>query len=366
MVIPQRHLERKWSYSNLFGLLLGLLIGHCIILFTTLFTGNAIDLKVSARVLLFSVLISVSVANSVSIMGKYLIRTFSNYRMIIAGFYLTCLMGMILGTELAFMILAVGFDVHYSWMVHLKQLGINALVLLIVCTTVIIYEWQKTRHQINSINQEVEFVRLARLKKQAQLQTIQAKVSPHFLYNSLNAIAGLITQDGAKAESMTLKLAHLYRYSVSQSGDHFSSIEEELNVVKNYLEIEQVRFGKRFKFDMVCDPSLYELQIPRFLLQPLLENAVKHGLSSSSGAALVKLEIRLDQANLDIAIFDNGHPFPIDIHSGYGFKSTYDKLKLLYGSDYQIRLINYPEKHIGIFLPAKTAIEHAELTPKNG
>ncbi len=365
MVIPQRHLERKWAYSNLFGLLLGFLIGHCIILFSTLFTGKPIELSPSARILVFSVIVSVSVANSVSLFGKSLIRNFSSNRSIIIGFYLICLAGMVVGTELSYLILSAFFDMDYSWVIQLKQIGINSIVLLIVCSSIVLYEWQKTRHQINAIQQEVEFVKLNRLKKQAELQTIQAKVNPHFLYNSLNAIAGLIGQDGAKAESMTLKLAQLYRYSLAQSGDHFSSIEEELNVVKNYLEIEQVRFGKRFKFEMICEQSLFDIQIPRFLLQPLLENAVKHGLSSSSGAAVVKLHIRRKQSNLDIAIYDNGQPFPVDINCGYGFKSTYDKLKLLYGDNYQIRLINHPEKHIGVYLPVKVVLDEIELVSKN-
>lgn len=351
MVIPQRHLHRKWTYTNLYGLLMGLLVGHCIILINALFSARSIELENSLIVLLFSVSISLSIANSVTFMGKHLNAEFLDYRYQIASFYITCMLGMIIGTELSFLVLSIFFDFHYSWISHFRQIGVNTAISLVISSAMVLYQWQKNRFQLSSLNQEVEFLRLNRLKRQAELKTIQAKVNPHFLYNSLNAIAGLITEDGAKAEAMTLKLAQLYRYSVNHTHDDFSSIEEELRILKNYLEIEQVRFGSRFKFEMSCDPALMELKIPRFLLQPLLENAVKHGLSSKAGEAIVKLKIGCKREHLQISIYDNGSPFPVEINCGYGFKSTYDKLKLLYGTDYQIRLINHPQKHIAIQLP---------------
>lgn len=361
MVIPQRHLDKKWTYTNLFGLLMGLLVGHCIILINALFTATTIELESSAVVLLFSVSISLSIANSITFMGRHLNAEFLDYRFQVASFYLTCILGMVIGTELSYLVLSISYGINYSWNSHLRQLGVNMSISLVVSSAMVLYEWQKNRFQLNSLKQDVEFLRLNRLKRQAELKTIQAKVNPHFLYNSLNAIAGLITEDGAKAEAMTLKLAQLYRYSVNHTYDDFSTINEELQIIKNYLEIEQVRFGSRFIFEMNCDPSTMDLKIPRFILQPLLENAVKHGLSSKIGQASVKLKIGMKKDHIQICIYDNGEPFPLEINCGYGFKSMYDKLKLLYKNDYQVRLVNLPNKHISILLPVLTLADTAEV-----
>lgn len=361
MVIPARHLQRKWAYSNLFGLLLGLIIGHCIILFNTLFTGRPIELKRSGIVLIFSVMICISIANTVTFLARYLMQRFVDSRILVLAFYLTCIIGMIIGTELSFLVLTLLFDVNFSLMVHLNQLGLNLIISIVVSSTMVLYEWQKSRYQLSSLNQEVEFLKLNQLKKQAELKTIHAKINPHFLYNSLNSIAGLIPEDGARAEAMTLKLAQLYRYSVSKINENFSTINDELKIVKNYLEIEQVRFDDRFKFELICNPALYDLTIPRFLLQPLVENAVKHGLSGKSEKALIKLKINIKKDQLMIGVYDNGDEFPKQINCGYGFKSVYDKLKLLYGDNYQIRLINSPAKHIFIVLPVLTMADVAEV-----
>lgn len=360
MVIPQRHLQSKWAYSNLFGLLLGLIIGHCIILFNTLFTGHPIELKRSGIVLLFSVMIALSIANTVSFLARYLMHRFVDSRILIIAFYLTCIIGMIIGTELSFLLLSILFKVNYPIMVHLNQLGLNLVISIIVSSTMVLYEWQKSKYQLTSLNQEVEYLKLNQLKKQAELKTIHAKINPHFLYNSLNSIAGLIPDDGARAEAMTLKLAQLYRYSVSKIDENFSTIEDELKIVKNYLEIEQVRFDDRFEFELLCNSSLFALKIPRFLLQPLVENAVKHGLSAEAEKAQIKLKINVKKDQLMIAIYDNGEDFPKQINCGYGFKSVYDKLRLLYGEDYQIRLINSPAKHISIVLPVLSMADLAE------
>lgn len=362
MVIPQRHLQGSWSYINLFGLLLGLIIGHCIILFGTLFTGAPIELRASAIVILFSVSISLSIVNSVAFFGRYLNKHYNQYPLfLIIAFYAICLIGMVVGTELSFLILYLFFDVRYNGYNQLEMMVLNAFISFVVCSCMLLYEWQKNRFQLTSFKQELEFIKLKKLKKRAQLETIHAKVDPHFLYNSLNAIAGLIPDDVEKAEAMTLKLAQLYRYSTSHANENFSTISEELNIIRNYLEIEQVRFGDRFTFELICNPALYELTIPRFLLQPLVENAVKHGLENTFGQAYVKLKLSRKKAHIEIDVYDNGESFPKNISCGYGFKSIYDKLKLLYSDNYQIKLINVPDKHVSILLPVLSLTETVEM-----
>lgn len=357
MIVPQRYLERKWSYVNLYGLLLGFIIGHCIILFTTLFTAEPISLSKSAVVLVFSVLISVAITNAFLLMAKCLNKQFTKSNWLILVFYVTCMLGMLAGTLLSFGVLRILMNVQFSFREQLNLLGINLLISIVVSSSVLLYEWQRSRHQSRKMKQEIELIKLNRLKKQAELRTIHEKINPHFLYNSLNAIAGLICEDAAKAETMTLKLAQLYRYSVSGLPENFSTIREELLILKNYLEIEQVRFGDAVRFEMHCDPDVQDLSIPRFLLQPILENAVKHGRSNTLREARVRLHIGLTNGAIAIAVYDNGQDFPEEIRLGYGFKSTYEKLKLLYGHNYVLKFVNSPQKHVCIVLPILSTSE---------
>lgn len=357
MIVPQRYLERKWSYVNLYGLLLGFIIGHCIILFTTLFTAEPISLMKSAVVLIFSVLISVAIANAFLLMSKCLNKQLNRSNWLILFFYATCMLGMLAGTLLSFGVLYVLMSVQFSLQEQINLLGINLLISIVVSSSVLLYEWQKSKHQSTKVKQEVELIKLNRLKKQAELRAIHEKINPHFLYNSLNAIAGLIAEDAAKAETMTLKLAQLYRYSVSGLPENFSTIREELMILKNYLEIEQVRFGDAVSFELHCDPDIQDLSIPRFLLQPILENAVKHGRSNTLKKARVRLNISSMNGAISIAVYDNGQDFPKEIRMGYGFKSTYEKLKLLYRNNYELKFVNGPQKHVCMVLPILSTSE---------
>lgn len=188
------------------------------------------------------------------------------------------------------------------------------------------------------------------MKTEAELATLQSKINPHFLYNALNAIAGLVHEDPDKAEMMTLKLSKLFRSSINQNQKTMVRIEEEMEIVKTYLEIEKERFGDRISFSIRVDESLKNALVPRFLIQPLVENALKHGLQNTTAAGELNIVIR--QLNgVEISIADNGVPFPEALDIGYGLQSTYDKLDLLFPEKYQIHMLNKPFKHITIQIP---------------
>ena len=193
-------------------------------------------------------------------------------------------------------------------------------------------------------------LKLDRLTKQARLKAIQTKINPHLLYNALNSIAGLIQVDSSKAEDMTIRLAQLYRYGVND--DQWITIQEELHIAKNYLEIEHVRFGELLNYEFTCDAELLKASIPRFLLQPLLENAVKHGLATAKEAhILIRVEIGMLGEKIQIEVFDDGGNFPSKITAGYGFRSIYTRLGIHYGTDYVIKVEKQPKKSISLLLP---------------
>jgi two-component system LytT family sensor kinase len=198
--------------------------------------------------------------------------------------------------------------------------------------------------------QEYQLLNLEKLKTRAELDALQARVNPHFLYNSLNSIASLVHEDPDKAEEMTLLLSKLFRYTTGRKNDdYFDNIENELEMVETYLHVEKVRFGDRLQFTTeVSDASLKNLLVPKFILQPLVENAVKHGVARMADQGNILVKIFETGGRLILCVHDNGPLFPDTMGAGYGIRSIQDKLKLLYGDDASIELHNEPLKSVNI------------------
>ena len=198
--------------------------------------------------------------------------------------------------------------------------------------------------------QEFEILRLREQHVSAQLQSIQARINPHFLYNALNSIASLVHEDPHRTEQMTLALSRLLRASLSTHTEYCTTVRQEVALVKTYLEIEEARFGDSLRYTLDVDPEALEEPMPRFLLQPLVENAIKHGVSGQVGQGHIALEIKKDGDALHIAVKDNGPDFPEQMMGGYGWQSVSESLELLYAGRYDLHLINGEEKQVHITL----------------
>ncbi len=197
---------------------------------------------------------------------------------------------------------------------------------------------------------DVELSALKELKARAEAQSLHARVNPHFLYNSLNSIAGLIYSNPEIAEKMTLSLSDLYRYSINRDSELMSSIEDEVDMVRTYLEIEQIRFGERMSFNIEVAKELEYQLIPRFILQPLIENAIKHGISKIEGNGEVSLNIYKNSEGIIIEVADNGPDFEEGLVGGYGLQSLYDLLNLSYGNKAEVNWQNEPQKMIYVII----------------
>lgn len=195
---------------------------------------------------------------------------------------------------------------------------------------------------------ELEISRLNEQKTKAELEALQAKINPHFLYNTLNSIAELSLHQGAKARQMTIALADLFRYSLNKKNETLITVQEEVAMVENYLMIEKIRFEDKLEVAIEVEEAARLISIPKFILQPLVENAVKHGLKAPDKKGLIRIIIRNTDGKLDIMIYDNGRPFPEDIRIGYGLKSVMDKLTLFYPGRHTIFFENRPQKQVTI------------------
>jgi two-component system, LytTR family, sensor kinase len=202
------------------------------------------------------------------------------------------------------------------------------------------------------INQkDVELAQMGEFQKQAELQSLRAKINPHFLYNALNSIASLATTDARKTEQMALALSDFFKYAINREQKQLNTLSEELNAIRTYLEIEKVRFGDRLSFEIDCPEDLLNIQIPQLLIQPLVENAIKHGLSQITENGLIRILVSRAENQLKIRVYDNGPAFPDGPLSGFGIQNTQERIALLYGAKATINWQNGAEKYIEISIP---------------
>jgi len=197
------------------------------------------------------------------------------------------------------------------------------------------------------IKKEQELSYLHQLSIEDELEMLQTKINPHFLYNALNSIASLAEDEPAQAEKMVLSLADLFRYSINAEDGHYTEIRKAIELVKKYLEIEKVRYGERLEYKFILQPGTEDLLIPRFLLQPLVENAIKHGVSKIRQGNII-LKISKRGSRLNIFLYDNGPPFPKNFVEGYGSTNVKKKLQILYKAKHKIQYLNKPEKMVKI------------------
>jgi len=170
----------------------------------------------------------------------------------------------------------------------------------------------------------------------AQLRALHSQINPHFLFNSLNSIAQLIHVDPAKAEACVERLAEIFRYLLNRAEQEFVPLSEELQMTNAYLEIERARFDERLRVETLVDPGALRQLIPNLVLQPLVENAVKHGLSRKVGPGTLRIAARLDDGMLTLVVGDDGLGMSSAVladvfERGVGLRNLRARLERLYG-----------------------------------
>jgi signal transduction histidine kinase len=184
------------------------------------------------------------------------------------------------------------------------------------------------------------------LAARAQLEALRAQINPHFLFNSLNSIAQLISTDPERAEECVERLAEIFRYLLQSENRSFVTLEDELDIADAYLDIERARFGERLEVAFVVDEAVRHHVVPTLILQPLIENAVRHGVSQKVGGGKVSVEAQLDGGELQVIVRDTGVGMRAGIEAslsrGVGLRNVYDRLVQLYGERYAPRIDSTP------------------------
>ena len=201
-------------------------------------------------------------------------------------------------------------------------------------------------HQIVR-QQELDASRLNQRLAELRLQTLRMQIDPHFLFNALNAIAVLIKKgDNERAEKTIGLLSGFFRHTLESSDRHWVALGEELELVRQFIAIAQVRFGDRLAVTQHCDASVRTTPVPAMLLQPLVENAITHGFGDKVGPCALKLACRADGDRLAIEIADDGvgGRFYSDpkFEEGIGLKNVRGRLEQMYGREQSFSLTSTP------------------------
>jgi signal transduction histidine kinase len=165
---------------------------------------------------------------------------------------------------------------------------------------------------------------------EAELRALRAQVHPHFLFNALNTIAALVREQPAAAEDTITRLAEVFRYTLRASDREFARLGEELEFLRSYLDIERVRFGKRLQVEERIEPGLEALLVPSLLLQPVVENAVRHGVSAQNQGGTIIISARREGDRLILEVRDDGPGFEPGVTpsgNGFGLHSVRERLR---------------------------------------
>ena len=168
----------------------------------------------------------------------------------------------------------------------------------------------------------------------AELQHLKAQLHPHFLFNTLNAISASVRTDPEVATQMIARLSTLLRQALRRSGTQEVALEEELAVLGAYVDIQRLRFDDRLRVEWEVEPATLGAQVPHLLLQPLVENAIQHGIAPASATGTVRIAARLERGTLRLSVRDDGvgRAAPAEASHGIGLANTRHRLQQLYGA----------------------------------
>lgn len=197
-----------------------------------------------------------------------------------------------------------------------------------------------------------------RAASEAQLASLESRVNPHFFFNTLNSIAALTREDAAGAERMTTQLASLMRSSLDQSSTPLVELAQELQNVRDYLDIEHVRFGDRLRYDITLNAAAGRTLVPRLALQTLVENSVKYAVSPRREGASVTVSAVRTNGRLRVHVTDDGPGFDnARLPDGHGLALIRARLEMLYGGDASLSISSEPGRTtVAMDVPAADAV----------
>ena len=296
-------------------------------------TGRVVD-----QIIFVSVLFGNAVGFASGLSAMYILPLYRPFPLVLDVMLraLTLIVGGVFGTVLVF--LANPWFVMFRSDFTFFIIAIDGLIALIVGS--IIYSYERMRSELEGSYMELEMRRdieekLRELTALSELKALKAQINPHFLFNTLNTIAALIPIDQEKAEETVHDLADLFRYTLETAEREFVPLREELHFLDVYLRIERARFGDRLRVKRTIDPESERVRIPALILQPIVENALRHGIGNRKSGGTITIATACERKYCQIRISDDGTCIPQEkldmvLRSGRGLKNVNERLLNLY------------------------------------
>jgi len=227
------------------------------------------------------------------------------------------------------------FNLYPRWPGVAPVVIVALYVTTVICVALPLKIWNNTRTEVKLDEQQ-------RLLMQARLDALTSQINPHFLFNTLNSVASLIRTDQEKARLLVFKLSTILR-RLLRKHDTFSPLRDELELIDDYLSIEVVRFGDKLRIVKEIEPAAVEALVPSMMLQPILENCIKHGLSPKVEGGSVCLRASAAGGRLTVTVEDDGVGIPADVlrdvySRGIGVSNVRERLEVLFGRQYRMHI----------------------------
>ncbi|WP_128546764.1 sensor histidine kinase [Larkinella soli] len=230
------------------------------------------------------------------------------------------------------------------WLVKLSyKFHVNILIYFAVAGAyyALAYYHQYRTYQYEASRLELKTTQLEASLAQAQLQSLKMQLNPHFLFNTHHAIMSLVLQDRKEqAVRMLNRLSDLLRMTLESTHEPEIPLRQELEVVSLYLEIQQIRFENRLQVRMEVDPDCLPARVPNMFLQPLVENAVQHGIAPYARSGTIQLGVARRDSRLELTVCDSGPGLNGEAREGTGLRNTLQRLETMYGPDHRFTLEN--------------------------
>jgi signal transduction histidine kinase len=268
-----------------------------------------------------------------------------------------------LGLDIPFVLLfrCAGEQVRSPWELFEILFFAKFLIYLIICSVVLglshaLAYYRKFRER------ELQASQLATELAQTQLQVLKMQLHPHFLFNTLHAISALMHKDVELADRMIARLGELLRSTLEHVGTQKVALRDELEFIKPYLEIEQARLGPRLSVQLDIDPEAMDASVPNLILQPLVENAIRHGIAPRAGAGRIEVHARRENGRVRLQVCDNGRGLTTNYTEGIGVGNTRARLRQLYGAEHQFVMCNRPDGglEVTVALPFSNALANSD------
>jgi sensor histidine kinase YesM len=272
--------------------------------------------------------------------------------------FLTVLLSAVIGFMTAGLILVAFGALPFSKFVGgmAESLRFSLLLGLVFGVSFFLYEALKLKLEETTLElrtKQLEEERARKLAIAAQLSSLESRVRPHFLFNTLNSISALIREEPAQAERMVERLSAMLRFSLDSNQRHSVLLRDEVKIVRDYLEIEGARFGARLRFTIDAAPDIGMVAIPPFALQTLVENSIKHVISQRREGGEIRVKAAAEGDQVKLEVWDDGDGFDLaHVPNGHGLDNLQARLYALFGDqatlefqrqgNYSIAIISLP------------------------